>query len=59
MAFYKNSPQPHLIVQTDDAALRSLGLSNAKVKYVKDLSQKIISGEVRLKGLTKRQMKKF
>lgn len=54
MAFYKNSPQPHLIVKTDDIALRSLGLSNAKVKYVKDLSQKIISGEVKLKGLAKK-----
>jgi DNA-3-methyladenine glycosylase II len=59
MAFYKNSPEPHLIVQTDDAALRSLGLSNAKVKYVKDLSQKIISGEVRLKGLTKKTNEKI
>lgn len=53
MNFFKNNPQPELILQTEDLALRSLGLSNAKVKYVKDLSQKIISGELKLRGLSK------
>jgi len=51
--FFKNDPRPDLILQADAAALRALGLSNAKVKYVKDLSQKILSGEVKLKGLSK------
>lgn len=53
-AFFKNNPQPELIVQTDSTALRALGLSNAKVKYVKDLSQKILSGGVKLKGLARK-----
>ncbi len=50
---FKNKPMPEIILQTDDAVLRSVGLSNAKVKYVKDLSQKIISGELKLKGFSK------
>lgn len=52
--FFKNKPRPEIILQTDDAVLRSIGLSNAKVKYVKDLSQKIISGELKLKGISKK-----
>jgi DNA-3-methyladenine glycosylase II len=54
MIFFKNEPLPDLILQTDDPALRALGLSNAKVKYVKDLSQKVISREINLKGLSKK-----
>lgn len=54
MDFFKNNPQPELILSADDSALRALGLSNAKVRYVKDLSQKILSGEVKLKGLSKK-----
>lgn len=53
MDFFKNNPQPEFILRTDDSALRLLGLSNAKVKYVKDLSEKILSGEVKLKGFAK------
>jgi DNA-3-methyladenine glycosylase II len=53
-AFFKNDPQPYLIVQAEHSTLRALGLSNAKVKYVKDLSQKIISGEVKLNGLSRK-----
>jgi len=54
MNYFKNNPVPDLILQTDDLTLRSLGLSNAKVKYVKDLSTKILSGEVKLKRLSKK-----
>ena len=53
LGFFKYDPQPELILQTDDLTLRSLGLSNAKVRYVKDLSQKFMSGEVKLKGFGK------
>lgn len=53
MDFFKNNPQPEFILRTDDSALRLLGLSNAKVKYIKDLSEKILSGEVKLKGFAK------
>jgi DNA-3-methyladenine glycosylase II len=54
MNFYKNNPRPEFILKTDDSALRLLGLSNAKVKYVKDLSVKILSGELKLKGFAKK-----
>lgn len=50
--YFNNDPQPEIILKTEDSVLRSLGLSNAKVKYVKDLSSKIILGEVKLSGLS-------
>lgn len=53
LGFFKNDPQPEFILQTDHLVLRSLGLSNAKVTYVKDLSQKFLSGEVKLNGFAK------
>lgn len=40
--FGGSSPAPELILQTEDQVLRALGLSNAKVKYVKDLSEKLV-----------------
>jgi DNA-3-methyladenine glycosylase II len=52
--FFNNNPLPESILQTGDSVLRGLGLSTAKVKYVKDFSQKLISGEVKLKGLSKK-----
>ncbi|HEX2962961.1 MAG: DNA-3-methyladenine glycosylase 2 family protein [Ignavibacteria bacterium] len=54
MDYYKDTPRPELILETDDQVLRSLGLSNAKVKYVKDLSEKLLSGEVSLKNINKK-----
>jgi len=53
MKYFNNKPEPALILQTDDQILRSLGLSGAKVKYVKDLSNKILTGEVNLEGISK------
>jgi DNA-3-methyladenine glycosylase II len=52
--FFKNDPSPEHILPVEDLQLRQLGLSWAKVKYVKDLSAKIISGEVHFKGLNKK-----
>jgi len=54
MRYFNNKPEPELILQTEDPILRSFGLSGAKVKYVKDLSSKIISGEVKLEGIVKK-----
>jgi len=54
MNHFDNKPHPELILNTDDSMLRSLGLSNAKVKYVKDFSQKILSKEIRLVSLSKK-----
>lgn len=52
--FFKNNPSPENIIIVRDLQLRELGLSWAKVKYVKDLSEKILSGEVHFKGLDKK-----
>ncbi|KAF0149728.1 MAG: DNA-3-methyladenine glycosylase [Ignavibacteria bacterium] len=52
MEYFFNNPQPEHVLSTENAVLRSLGLSNAKVTYVKDLSQKILSGEVKLAGIS-------
>ena len=54
MNFFHNKPEPELIIQTDHAVLRGLGLSNAKVRYVKDLSQKMLSKEISLKNLSRK-----
>ena len=51
-SFFKGKFVPERIIDTSDADLRNLGLSHAKVKYVKDLSNKIIDGQLRLKGIS-------
>jgi DNA-3-methyladenine glycosylase II len=50
--YFNNKPEPESILATENSVLRSLGLSNAKVSYVKDLSQKVLSREVKLMGLS-------
>jgi len=54
MDYFGNSPKPESVLAAEDQTLRLLGLSNAKIKYVKDLSQKVISGEVVLNGISKK-----
>ena len=54
MAYFKNNPRPDSVLATEDLTLRGFGLSNAKVKYVKNLSAKILSGEVKLRGIAKK-----
>lgn len=54
MDHFNNQPTPELILATDNTLLRSLGLSNAKVSYVKDLSQKVLSKEVKLAGFSRK-----
>ena len=51
--YFDNQPLPEKIYITPAAEIRKLGLSNAKVKYVKDFSEKIINGEIHFRGLTK------
>lgn len=51
MAYYNNEPVPEKIIGTDKDTLRSLGLSWAKINYVKDFSEKLINEEISLKGL--------
>lgn len=52
--YFENAPTPEKIVTTDDSVLRSLGLSGAKVKYVKDFSYKILNKEIILKGINRK-----
>lgn len=54
MKHFNNKPRPELILATPDSTLRALGLSNAKAKYVKDFSTKVLSKEIRLTGLSKK-----
>jgi DNA-3-methyladenine glycosylase II len=44
-------PMPEHIIAMDGSKLRACGLSNAKVKYVKDLSAKVIDGTVKINKL--------
>jgi DNA-3-methyladenine glycosylase II len=46
--FGDDSPTPEQILDTDHEILRRIGLSNAKVTYVKDLSQRISSKELEI-----------
>ncbi len=48
---FDSNPLPEKIINTPHEVLRSLGLSNAKSKYVKDLSEKILTGDINFKGL--------
>lgn len=52
--YFNENPTPLKIIETEDTVLRNLGLSNAKVKYVKDLSHKILTRELKLKGISKK-----
>lgn len=54
MHYFNNLPEPLLIIETNDEILRGLGLSNAKVKYVKDLAVKILNGDLVLNKFTKK-----
>ena len=44
---------PKAILKIDDHAFRSAGLSFGKIKYIKDLSEKVKSGELDLDNLDK------
>lgn len=51
---YNNKLRPEKITKTNIKILRSLGLSEAKAKYVKDLAQKIVDKEISLNGISKK-----
>lgn len=42
---------PEQVIKVEDQALRNVGLSWAKAKYIKDLASKVISGEVVLTNI--------
>ncbi len=43
-----NTPTPDAVLATSDAQLRSVGLSRQKISYLRDLSSKVVSGELPL-----------
>ena len=47
-------PKPENVSAASVEELRSFGLSNAKARYVKDLSEKILSNELSFKNISKR-----
>ena len=47
-AIYGKFPKPADVMETSDAKLRKAGLSYMKVSYIKDLSKKVESKEIRL-----------
>lgn len=51
--FPNNKITPQGILELDNSILRSSGLSNSKVNYVKDLSKKSLDGAVQLNKLDK------
>ena len=51
--YFNDKPLPEKIILTPDQKLRNLGLSWAKVKYVKDLSQNIINKQIYFRGLNR------
>lgn len=54
MEFFDHKPLPENILNASVENLRSLGLSYAKIKYVKDLSMKILNGEIHFRGINRK-----
>ncbi len=50
---FGEAPHPKDIIAEAHEKMRELGLSNAKVKYVKDLAEKLLNNEVSLEGIEK------
>jgi DNA-3-methyladenine glycosylase II len=51
VALFGHVPEPHEILARDDPELRSAGLSGQKTRYMKDLAEKVVSGEIRFDHL--------
>ena len=52
LALYNNKePKPQQVVETPDATLRSIGLSNAKVSYVKNVARFCVENKITDKKL--------
>jgi DNA-3-methyladenine glycosylase II len=50
---FRGEITPEKIIASDFKSLRNLGLSNAKAKYIIDLSDKLLSGQIKLNGISK------
>jgi DNA-3-methyladenine glycosylase II len=51
LLFKDSYPEPHILVETDDTLLRSVGLSNAKGKYVKNLAEFATKNDLSVKHI--------
>jgi DNA-3-methyladenine glycosylase II len=49
--FDDRPPTPEELVSTDEEVLRACGLSRPKVRYLRDLAERVISGELDLRSL--------
>lgn len=54
LTYFNNKITPDGVNRTRIETLRSIGLSNAKAKYVKDLAKKVLSKEIKLDGISRR-----
>lgn len=52
--YFNNKPLPEKIIIAPDIDLRNIGLSNPKVRYIKDFSEKILNGEIHFRGLSRK-----
>jgi len=52
--FDDGAPSPAAVVALPDSALRSAGLSGAKVAAIRDLAERVVDGRVRLDDLARR-----
>lgn len=50
--FVEKEVAPQSVLDISDQKLRDIGMSWAKIKYVKDLATKVLNGEVRLDNLS-------
>jgi len=46
-----HAPTPEAVLATDDETLRSVGLSRQKIGYLRDLSSKVVAGELPLEAV--------
>ncbi len=51
--FPEEKVTPEIILQLSEADLRAVGLSFAKIKYIKDLATRVLNGDVHLEKISK------
>lgn len=53
LSYYQHKPTAKKILQTKDTTFRKLGLSQAKTKYVKELSRAVEENKINLRNISK------
>lgn len=49
--FPNNTPEPHALMKLTDEQMRSVGLSRQKIKYLRDLAERVIAEEIAIETL--------